>query len=285
MVEHLKGVDLVLHAAGPFSKTSRQMLNACLESNTHYLDITGEISVFEQAFSMRQQFAKAKLTAIPGVGFDVVPTDCLAAMLKADLPDANKLSMAFFNSGKTSAGTAKSSIEGIKAGIFRRKAGVIVLETMGAINREIRIFGKSYHSTLIPWGDVSTAFYSTGIPNIEFYIPMKKADIVGARLFKCLLSLPGAESFFKEVAGALVKGPSESERKGTTVLVWGEVENPDGERKTHTLTVPEGYDLTVMTALRAIETVLSGTIQPGVLTPSMAFGKNFILNIDGVKLN
>ena len=77
---HLAGVRAVLHCAGPFSATSRPMLDACLRAGAHYLDITGEIAVFEAIHSRRQEVSDAGIVAIPGVGFDVVPTDCLAAM-------------------------------------------------------------------------------------------------------------------------------------------------------------------------------------------------------------
>ncbi len=82
----LKEVDFVIHCAGPFSLTSAQMVNGCLRTGTHYLDITGEIQVFEE---MAARIAKAKdagIMIMPGVGFDVVPTDSLACHLKNRMP-------------------------------------------------------------------------------------------------------------------------------------------------------------------------------------------------------
>ena len=92
---NLQGVAAVLHCAGPFSATSRPMLDACLRAGTHYLDITGEIAVFEDIHSRGREIIEAGIIAIPGVGFDVVPTDCLAAMLKRELPSATHLKLAF----------------------------------------------------------------------------------------------------------------------------------------------------------------------------------------------
>src|SRR5580765_7458313 len=92
---NLQGVAAVLHCAGPFSATSRPMLTACLRATTHYLDITGEIPVFEDIHSREREIIEAGIIAIPGVGFDVVPTDCLAAMLKRELPSATHLKLAF----------------------------------------------------------------------------------------------------------------------------------------------------------------------------------------------
>src|ERR1043165_9866442 len=95
----LAGVDLVLHCAGPFTITSAPMVHACLRAGAHYVDITGEIPVFEAILS-RDAEAKARgVTLLPGAGFDIVPTDCLAAMLAERLPDATELLLAFSPKG------------------------------------------------------------------------------------------------------------------------------------------------------------------------------------------
>src|SRR5262245_25206431 len=43
----LQGVSVVLHCAGPFSRTFQPMADACLRMKVNYRDITGEIAVFE----------------------------------------------------------------------------------------------------------------------------------------------------------------------------------------------------------------------------------------------
>ncbi len=85
--EQLQGFKLVMHCAGPFSATSKPMMEACIKAGAHYLDITGEISVFELAQSLNSQAEKAYVVLCPGVGFDVIPTDCVAAALKEALPE------------------------------------------------------------------------------------------------------------------------------------------------------------------------------------------------------
>jgi short subunit dehydrogenase-like uncharacterized protein len=98
----------VLCAAGPFSATSRPVADACLRNRVHYLDITGEIDVFE-ALAARDAEAKARgIMLLPGVGFDVAPSDCLAAHLKRRLPDANDLRPYLSLRANTSRGTAKT---------------------------------------------------------------------------------------------------------------------------------------------------------------------------------
>ena len=125
--KNLAGVAAVLHCAGPFSATSRPMLAACQRAGAHYLDITGEIAVFEDIHSRSQEIRDAGIVAIPGVGFDVVPTDCLAAMLKRELASATHLKLAFMSrNGKLSPGTAKTMVEGLPEGGRIRENGRIV---------------------------------------------------------------------------------------------------------------------------------------------------------------
>ena len=117
----------MLCVAGPFSTlTSKPMADACLRNRVHYLDITGEIDVFE-ALAARDAEAKAQgVTLLPGVGFDVVPSDCLAAHLKRRLPDANDLKLYLSLGANMSRGTAKTMVEAIAAGTRLRRHGRLV---------------------------------------------------------------------------------------------------------------------------------------------------------------
>src|SRR5215203_3985477 len=108
----LSDVDAVLHCAGPFVLTFRQMAEACLRTKRHYVDISGEILGFEALAAMTDQAKQAGIMVLPGGGFDVVPTDCLAAHLKKRLPDATHLRLFLRGVGAgVSRGTAKSAIE------------------------------------------------------------------------------------------------------------------------------------------------------------------------------
>src|SRR5690349_16649103 len=71
--EILQDVACVMHMAGPFAVTSAPMLSACLAARTNYVDITGEIEVFESIWRRKTEIQRAGITVIPGTGFDVVP--------------------------------------------------------------------------------------------------------------------------------------------------------------------------------------------------------------------
>src|SRR5690606_35660895 len=107
----LRETRVVLLAAGPFSRTSGPVVEACLRAGAHYLDITGEIGVFEAIAARDAEARAAGVALLPGVGFDVVPTDCLAAHLKRRLPPATRLALAFQGAGGVSRGTALTAVE------------------------------------------------------------------------------------------------------------------------------------------------------------------------------
>ena len=173
----IKDVVAVLCAAGPFSATSRPIADACIRNGVHYLDITGEIDVFEALAARDAEAKRAGVMLLPGVGFDVVPSDCLAAHLKRRLPDATDLKIYIGGLSSVSRGTAKTMVEGIADAVrLRRNAKVIALNRPKSGSCD---FGNGTKPTVqVSWGDVSTAYYSTDIPNIEVQfeaVPMLSA--------------------------------------------------------------------------------------------------------------
>jgi short subunit dehydrogenase-like uncharacterized protein len=178
----LEGIDAVISTAGPFSATARPMIEACIKAKTHYFDITGEIKVFEFAHSVETDKAArtAGVTICPGIGFDVIPTDCIARALADELPDAIELHLGFSGEMAVSPGTAKSMIEGMAVGTLARRNGRIV-----PISLEVRDidYGRGpQRSMSMPWGDISTAYYTTGIPNITVSWPASNREIRQVRM-------------------------------------------------------------------------------------------------------
>ncbi len=282
----LEGVRAVLHCAGPFSATSEPMLEACTRARTHYLDITGEIGVFEHIFANASRWRDAGIAVIPGVGFDVVPSDCLAAMLKQDLPDARRLTLAFYNDRNgISPGTAKTVVEGMAKGCPVRVNGELRTIPVASKSRLIPFDTGERPAVIIPWGDVSTAWHSTGIPNIEVYLGMDNRAARRMRAmarFLFLLRSAFMQRLVKAYIGSHVRGPGEAERAGDASHLYGEVENAAGVRAARTLTTPNGYSLTVDASLHAVARVLEG-IDPGAWTPSKALGPEFVLTLAGVQ--
>ena len=287
--EGLRGVTAVLHMAGPFSATARPMLEACLATGCHYLDISGEVATFEQLYARHEQAIAAGVVLMPGVGFDVVPTDCMAAMLHAALPDATELELAFVGLGAApSPGTTKGWIEGLGRSGLVRSGGRLVEEPIGARTRRVAFPSREAQCIAVPLADVVSAYVSTGIDNIAVYVAVPDRALFAIQLLasaRPLLGRPLVQRTLKRLAGLAVKGPNEASRRASRSEVWGEVRNRAGSVASAALSTPDGYALTADASLRCLERVLSGSVSPGATTPAKALGSEFILECNDVELH
>ncbi len=280
----LDDVSLVLHCAGPFSATGKPMIEACLASGVHYLDITGEIAVFEYAHDQHERAVARNVLLCPGVGFDVIPTDCVAATLKEALPDATHLALGFDSRTRMSPGTTKTSVESLGQGGKIRRGGKIVTIPMGSMTREIDFGAGLKWAPAIPWGDVSTAYHTTGIPNIEVYVATSRSQQRGLRLTNLLrpiLRLTALQNIMKNRATKNLAGPSAESRARTPVYVWGEARNDAGTVKVARIKTANGYDLTVTGALAVVDHVLSTAPAGGFATPSRLCGADLVTKLPG----
>jgi len=281
----LDDVAVVLNCAGPFAQTYEPMVDACLESKTHYLDITGEIEVFEAIKAYDERARDAGVMLLPGVGFDVVPSDCLAAHLAERLPDADSLQLGFKAEGGFSPGTMKTAIDGLGEGGAVRRNGRLESVPAAWKTREIDFGEGPAMATTFPWGDVSTAHHTTGIPNIEFYLAFPPSTIKQMRYQRYLspvLSLGPVKSLLKTLVDRRVDGPDAETRSETDSLLWGEIS--DGEQTlTSRLRTPNTYRLTKLSALEILQRVLDGDAPVGYQTPASAYGPDLVLSIEGVE--
>ncbi len=148
---------------------------------------------------------------MPGVGFDVVPSDCLARYLKDQLPEAVDLTLAFYGLGRISHGTQTTMTMNIGKGGAIRKNGKITPVPAAYMEQEIDFGDVKKVGVTIPWGDVSTAYYTTGIPNIKVFtvVPQKQITLLkteslsrlAARDKSCSESAPESNSRGRAVFG------------------------------------------------------------------------------------
>jgi short subunit dehydrogenase-like uncharacterized protein len=279
---NLQGIALVLHCAGPFSATAGPMLDACLATGTHYLDITGEVDVLEATLARDAAARQAGVVVCPAVGFDVIPTDCVAAALKEALPDATHLALGFDSRSGLSPGTTKTAIEGAARGGRIRADGRLRPVRFGHHVRRIDFGDGEKTAMSIPWGDLATAFVTTGIPHIEVFTatsPRRAAMARRAHLFRGVLGLAPVQRFLKARA-ARIRGPDARQRERPT-FVWGEVRNAAGSVKTARITVANGYSLTVTGALAVVDSVLTRQPAPGAYTPSLLCGADLVTRLPG----
>jgi short subunit dehydrogenase-like uncharacterized protein len=282
----LVGAAVVLNCAGPFARTWRAMSDACLRQRANYLDITGEIAVFEGLAGRDADARAAGIMLLPGVGFDVVPSDCLAAHLAHRLPNAVRLALAFRAIGGVSRGTLATMVENLGSPGAVRRGGKIVAVPPAWRTRRIDFGdGRLRDATTIPWGDVSTAFHSTGIPNIEVYVSMRPAlrrAVIASRWLGAVLRSDVVRRTLAARVRSGSPGPTAVERERGVSRLWGEAVAANGQRAEARLRGASGYVMTAQTAVHLAAKALGGQISIGFQTPSRAYGADVILEIPGV---
>lgn len=281
----LSDVAAVLHIAGPFSATAQPMVDACVATRTHYLDVTGEIEVFEAIARRDTEAREANIVLLPGVGFDVVPGDCLALHTAARIEEPTRLRLALAGMGGMdglSRGSARTAIESLGDGLRVRQNGILERRPSGSLERHFDFGAGPARGIAMPLGDVATAFYSTGIPNIEVYIiasgnlpRLLKTSHLLAPLFRNR----AVQRFLKARVAARPEGPTEAERNGTRSFLLAEVEGAGGETARSLLETPSGYAFTPIAAVEAARRVADGITPVGFQTPATAFGADFVLDL------
>lgn len=286
----LQKAALVLHCGGPFRFTAKQMVDACIETKTHYTDITGEWQVFELLAGYDEAAKQAGIQIMPGTGFDVVPSDCLAVHLKKRLPSATHLQLAFaMVPGGMSRGTKKSMTESLGFGGIMRKNNELVPFTLGKDVLELD-FGKfTTKTTRIQWGDISTAWRSTGIPNIEVFAGADEKAISNLRLSNYmgwLLRKRWLKDFILKQIDKGKTGPSRHDLQNGKCYLRGTAWDAEGNIRTSLLNGPNAYLLTAKTAVLIAEKVMTGKFDAGYKTPALQYGADLILEIhDTVRMD
>jgi len=281
--EALNDIACVVHMAGPFATTSGPMLSACLATQTNYVDITGEIEVFEAMWSRADEIQQAGITAVPGAGFDVVPTDCLAAYVAGKLQRPDSLTIALRGLGSASQGTLRTAIRQIAKPVLCRQAGAIV--ALDDPSPRWIDFGSGVEPYVpVSWGDVATAFHSTGIRNITVYFRrtklLRSVDTLG-KLFGTLLRTRFGQRGLAAIVRTLPKGPGQAERINHRPTIWAEAIDGSGRSSKASLSTPDAYDFTANSALEIASRITTMPTALGLTTPSQAFGADFVLSLPG----
>jgi short subunit dehydrogenase-like uncharacterized protein len=279
-------VDLVFHAAGPFIRTSAPMIRACLAGRTHYVDITGELAVFQHTFAQDAAAQEQGVALLSGAGFDVVPTDCLALHLVERQPDALTLSIAIAALAQASAGTTQTMLEMLPDGGRVRRNGALVAYPLGQGARRVRFSDRERLVVPAPWGDLETAYHSTGIPNITTYLALTPGTIRlmpwGAPLLQRLLAVQWLRRRIQQLVARRVQGPDETRRQNDRAYLWAQVTNARGEVVQAWQETAEPYQFTMLAGVRCVEHLLAGEFR-GALTPASAFGADFVLETPGAR--
>jgi len=276
----LNDIGTLLNCAGPFKYTAKNLMEGCLRSSANYIDITGEMPVMHLAFSLNKQAVESGIVLLPGAGFDIIPTDCLAKRLSEALPEADSLKLGILNKkGKISRGTWLTTLDFL-GGMGRvRKNGQVVDSKIGEYTVRVNRAGFSFSGISIPWGDVYSSYHSTGIPDSEVYLGLPEI-IVKLKVFVipalALFKLPLIQKLVHRYISRNITGPSKIERDEGETYIWGKVEKKNGEMREEAYRVMEGYNLTAKGAAECAERIMKNRVTPGYHTPSTAFGSGFM---------
>jgi len=260
------------------------MVEACLRAGAHYLDITAEIRVIE-ALARRDREARARgVMIMPGTGFDVVPSDCLVAHVARRMPGARRLAIGLTGLAFVTRASAKTLVETANFGVVRRD-GALVRVPLGSLARSFDFGGGPREGLNVSWGDVATAWYTTGIPDVTVYVeatPLMRSVIAASRWFGWTVASGPWQAWLKAHADLLPDGPTAEERAARRMVVVAEAEDGRGGRAVARITTPEAYTFTATAAAAIVRRVLDGDVEPGFQTPARVYGADFVLGFPDV---
>ena len=280
----LADVAVVVHAAGPFAATARPMLDACLRTGTHYLDISGEVPAIESLARSDAAARARRIMVMPGVGFDVVPSDCLAAHVTRRLPSATSLVLGIAGLTLATRGSVKTLVE-YAGDVAVRRGGALTALPPGALQREFDYGAGPRASVAVSWGDVASAYYTTGVPNVDVCFeatPALRSILAANRYLGPLLRSPPSQVLMKAAADLIPDGPVDAERAAARTTIVARAEDGHGRRAEARLHAPEAYTLTAATAPAVARRVLAGDLEPGFQTPARVYGPDFALAFAGI---
>lgn len=261
----LTDIDVLLSFAGPFAQTAEPLMRACLEAGVDYLDITAEINVYRLAERLGAEAAEAGVMLLPGVGWDVVPTDCLAVHVAQRVHQPQSLRVALQVPGSMSRGSAMSVGEIIGAGLMARVDGHLV-PAPEAQPQHFDFGEGAAPCAPLSFGDLVTGWHSVGIPNIAMFVHVS------------------GDAFPEGDLSLLPDGPTAEQRDAHRARAVAEVTGADGTVVRSMIETVNGYSYTPLAAIEAARRVLDGERRPGFETPARMFGGKFAETIEGTTI-
>jgi len=212
----------------------------------------------------------------------VVPSDCLAAHVVRRLPSASRLALGLRGLSTVTRGSARTLFESVDRGMVRRQ-GRLVRVPLGAFERAFDYGEGPVASLNVSWGDLATAYYTTGIPDIETYVeatPLFRAVLAGCRAYGRVLGTEPWQTVLGVWAGLLPEEPSGV--PSHEMVVVAEAEDRAGRRVQARIRTPEAYTFTGTAAAGVARRVLAGDVEVGFQTPARVYGPELVLGFPGV---
>lgn len=269
--ELLRDATLVVNCAGPFATTARPLVDACLRTHTHYVDIGNELLTLREVLERDAEARASEVLLLPGAGFEVIPSDCVARRLHEELPQGDRLELGIRRTPLATPGMVASMLAMLSLGPLVRRGGELVRLSAPAL-RSLAFGRRRVPCVSLPWPDLVSAYASTQIPNITVYVeaiehhgePVTDYDRLAA-LLRASLELPQAPA---------------SGRGG----VWARLTSRSGDRAEATLDLPDPLAFTATATCEIVCRILEGELglRVGASTPSALLGSSFVLDLPGV---
>ena len=277
---------VLLNAAGPFANTTIPLIEACIAAGTHYLDVTGEADAIDTTMQWDAAATRHRVMLMPGVAFNIVASDCLAVHVARRLRGATTLKLGFDKSQPASRGSLKTSLEMSGQGVLIRRDGQLVRVPPGSLAHPFDYGNGPQISLLVSLGDVSSAFFSTGIGNIETYL-RATLPVCGAiamdQYWGWLLATPPWQAFLRAQIDHFIPDPPPHARRAGWATVVAEAEDGSGCRVRSRMHTGDAYRYSALTAVAIIERTLAGELKSGFQTPSRVYGPDFAMSFEGVR--
>ncbi|MGO9754274.1 MAG: saccharopine dehydrogenase family protein [Solirubrobacteraceae bacterium] len=284
----LDGAAVLVNCAGPFAATQRPLVDACIRTGTHYLDLAGEVPEHRSLEARDHEARAAEIMLLPGAGFGCVPTDCLAAHVAARVPNAKQLELAFKTVGGVSRGTAQTLLGSLhRPGVLRHNGELV--PARAAEHTTTVDFQDGDGPTIVvtnPWrADLVTTGHSTNVPNVETFAALPTPVRVlmrHGRRARPLLDSRLWPGLLRTITACMPEGPDRTELDTGRSVCWARATASDGTVATSTLRGPDAYLFTAMAATMCTRLILTAHATPGYATPATAFGADSVLDIPGV---
>ena len=290
--ESLRSATLVLNAAGPYSLTALPIVNACIRNKTHYLDVSGELPVIERLAGMNTAAINAGIMLMPAVGYAVVPSDCMALKASRLVHEPTHLRIALSHFELFATGSAKSMLELVRNSVKVRRNGQMTNVAVGSLEKSFDFGSGMSVATAINWSDSFTAYYATGIPNIEVYL---EANIYERWMYalssasSVWIRQPVTQAWLATqaewVLSARSKPSLEKELAGRRRCLIVEVCNAAGHTVQLRLSSPDPYTVTRQSAVEIMHRVMARNFKPGFQTPAAMYGDSLLKVLSGLQID
>jgi len=259
IADALSGMTVLLNCAGPFHRTAKPLMTACIGSGVHYLDIAAELDSYHLAEELDLQAQQAGVMLLPGSGGSVAMLGCLTRHVVQRVPAPQSIRIALHVSGSMSRGSALSATENMTESMARVAGRLVARDTDDTRSVDFGHGPVACFPVTLP--DLITLWKDTRVPDIDTFVHVS------------------GDAFPQGDLAALPDGPSAAEREQHRYQVAVEVTGIDQRTARAVLDTVNGYAFTPLAAAEAARRVLAGECRPGFQTPAGLFGEDFVLSI------